>query len=559
MKNIPIGEVLKQYGYITEAQLSEALTFQKEHSNKRLGAILIELGFVTERQMLEALALRMDLKMVDLGTYPVNTEAVAKIPKPLALKYGLIAVELHGNRLSIVMSDPLNFYAVEDIRQITQMSLEIMVDVAQNIDRAIEYYYPEIEAKVTAQWASSKADALPSETLELTEDSEGDEAPVVQVLNRLLIRGHSINASDIHIEPFEEHVSVRMRMDGVITDYVTLAKSLHLSLIARVKILSNLDIAERRLPQDGHFRVTIEGVEINARVSIIPTIYGEKAVIRFLFARAIVDDAERFGFSVGDYEKFERMLTSPHGIIYITGPTGSGKTTTLYMVLERLANKLVNISTIEDPVERNIARVNQVQVNNVAGLTFERGLRALLRQDPDVIMVGETRDSETATISVRAAITGHLVLSTLHTNDAISSIVRLRDMGIPAYLVANSLVGLVAQRLMRKVCPHCGQTYAASLAEQQALGQDGPVELKRGPGCHLCSYTGYKGRMAVHEVVVIDKTIRRMITEDAPMDDIVAYVSQNQSFTSLRDSAREAALKGITSMEEYYKVAYYAD
>lgn len=344
MKNIPIGEVLKQYGYITEEQLEQALDYQKQHTEKRLGAILIEQGFVSERQMLEALSLRMDLKMVDLNTYQVDIAAVEKLPKALAQKYNLIAVTLQGNRLGIVMSDPLNFYAVEDVRQITQLSLQIMVDVKSNIERAIEYYYAEVDAKAAAKWASASVREV---EVESGEDAD-DDAPVVQVLNRLLLRGYSINASDIHIEPFEEHVSVRMRMDGVITDYVTLASSLHLSLIARIKILSGMDIAERRLPQDGHFRTTIEGVEMNARVSVIPTVFGEKAVIRFLFAKTSVDHAEQYGMNEENFAKFSHMLTSPHGIVYITGPTGSGKTTTLYMVLEQIARKMVKVLTIED-------------------------------------------------------------------------------------------------------------------------------------------------------------------------------------------------------------------
>ena len=406
--------------------------------------------------------------------------------------------------------------------------------------------------------ANASAQEIPEQALEPEEAAAGDDAPVVQMLNSLLVRGYSINASDIHIEPFETHVAVRMRVDGVITDYVTLSPTLHTSLIARIKILSNLDIAERRLPQDGHFRTMVNGLEMNTRVSLIPTVYGEKAVIRFLSNNAKIDNQSTFGMNREHYNAFRRMLDSPHGIVYITGPTGSGKTTTLYMVLEELSHRLVNISTIEDPVERNIARVNQVQVNNTAGLTFEVGLRSLLRQDPDVIMVGETRDSETASISIRAAITGHLVLSTLHTNDAISSIVRLRDMGVPSYLVANSLVGLVAQRLMRKVCPNCGQAYAPAPEEEAILGKN-PGKLYKGKGCHQCNNTGYKGRIAIHEVVLIDKAIRRMIVDEASMEDILAYVQKSQSFMSLRESALALVEQGISTVAEFQKVAYYSD
>lgn len=558
MKNIRIGDVLIQNGYITDEQLKQALAFQKEHPEKRLGAIILEQGLVSERQLLEALGARMDLMMFDLTASRVDPQAVEKIPRQIAEKYGLIAVAIEGNRLTVVMSDPLNFYAIEDVRQITQMSIEVQLDVHANIENAIDLYYAEIDARDAAKMANAAAEDTPANVLDVDEGAGGDDAPVVQMFNSLLVRAYSINASDIHIEPFETYVAVRMRVDGVITDYVTLSPTLHTSLIARIKILSNLDIAERRLPQDGHFRTMVNGIEMNTRVSLIPTVYGEKAVIRFLSTNAKIDHSTTFGMTSAHYETFKRMLDSPHGIVYITGPTGSGKTTTLYMVLETLSRKLVNISTIEDPVERNIARVNQVQVNNVAGLTFEAGLRSLLRQDPDIIMVGETRDSETASISIRAAITGHLVLSTLHTNDAISSIVRLRDMGVPSYLVANSLVGLVAQRLMRKICPHCKEEYDPA-PEQLALLGSKVRTVYRGRGCHKCNNTGYKGRISVHEMVLIDKTIRRMIVEDASMDEILSYVKETQQFVSLRDSARELVESGVSTLEEFQKIAYYSD
>ncbi len=559
MKNIPIGKTLVEYGYVTDQQVQTALDYQKSHTQLRLGGALIELGYITEKQMLEALASRMELKMADLPTYKVEMEAVGKLPKHIAQKYVLIAVGTEGGKLQVVMNDPLNFYAIEDVKQITQMHVEVLLDVTKNIENAIEYYYSEIDAKDAAKKANISADALIVEAADLTEDEgEGDEAPVVQVLNSLLVRGYSVNASDIHIEPFEKHVSVRLRVDGILTEYVTLARTLHSSLIARIKILANLDIAERRLPQDGHFKVTVSGIEMNARVSVIPTVYGEKVVIRFLSTNTLIDNSKFFGMSEQNFVKFRRILESPYGIIYITGPTGSGKTTTLYMVLESLANRTVNISTIEDPVERNIARVNQVQVNNMAGLTFEAGLRSLLRQDPDIIMVGETRDNETASISVRSAITGHLVLSTLHTNDALSSVVRLTDMGVPPYLVANSVVGLIAQRLMRKVCPNCAYEYEPTDAEKALLGKDIPI-LKKGKGCHMCHNTGYRGRIAVHEVVLIDKELRRMISSQTPVDDMLQYVRETQGFKSLRDCALELLEQGVSTTEEFGKIAYYAD
>ena len=485
MKNVRIGEVLKEHGYIDDQQLGQALEYQRQNKGKRLGGILMEMGFVTEQQMLDALGHRMELPVVDISGKTLDTEAVSLIPRQVAQKYNLIAVEEKDSILTVAMSDPLNFYAVEDVRQITQKTIGVVLDVSEHIKAAIDRYYSEIVTKQAFQ----KVDVvLPAEELAQLEPT-GDEAPIVQALNNLLVQGYRMGASDIHIEPFKKHIQVRMRVDGVITEIVKLAPALQLPLIARIKILSGMDIAERRLPQDGHFQIRLEDMEINTRVSIVPTVFGEKAVIRFLYTNVVVDQEQTYGMTEENFEKFQSMIASPHGIIYITGPTGSGKTTTLYMVLEQIAKKAVNVSTIEDPVERNLPQVNQMQVNNTAGLTFDVGLKALLRQDPDVIMVGETRDSETASISVRAAITGHQVFSTLHTNDAISSIVRLRDMGIPSYMVANSLVGLVAQRLMRKVCPHCGQAYPASPAELKALGLDigETAALKKGQGCSKCN------------------------------------------------------------------------
>ena len=556
MKNIPIGEVLKEYGYITEEQLQQALAAQKQNRSRRLGEILEDMGFVTERQKLEALGQRMGLPVVDLATYEVDTDAVAKIPKQLALRHGVIAVAQQGGHLVVATSDPLNFYGTEEVRQITGMPVDSLLAEKAPIDAAIAHYYAEIGAKLAAEQANKDVEPLPISPIEV-EEGEGD-APVVKLLASLLDRGYNSGASDIHVEPFEQQTSVRMRLDGVIVDFVTLSPAIHPSLITRIKILAGLDIAERRQPQDGHFRQKVDGQDVNIRVSIIPTIYGEKAVLRFLNQNTPIDRAGQFGMDDDNYQKFSQMLRSPHGIIYMTGPTGSGKTTTLYMILEQMAQRTLNISTIEDPVERDIFRINQRQVNTAAGLTFDAGLRALLRQDPDVIMVGETRDSETASISVRAAITGHLVFSTLHTNDALSAIVRLQDMGLPAYMVANSLVGIVAQRLVRKVCPHCAEEYAPDETERAALGVDLP-RLRRGKGCHICGHTGYKGRIAIHEVAVVDRQIRRMISAGAPMDDITQYARESQGMRTLRDSALQLVKNGVTTVDEFLKVTYYAD
>lgn len=553
-KNIPIGGVLKEYGYITEQQIQEALAYQKEHKGKRLGGVLMELGFITERQMLEAMGQKLELEVVDMGNVTVDGDCVGIIPQPLAQKYSVLAIGKNDNNLVIVTSDPMNFYGLEDIRQTIGMDLDLKLCEEYQIQRAIHFYYSEVDARRAAHSANTSVEGQAVEELEL-EEGEGD-TPIIKLLNSLIQRAYSTTASDIHIEPFEQQSLVRMRIDGTIVDYVTLQKALHNPLIARIKILSDLDIAERRIPQDGHFRIKVQEEFVNIRVSVIPTVFGEKAVLRLLASNAVIEHVGYYGMIEQDYKKFSKCLRSPNGIIYITGPTGSGKTTTLYMVLDELAKRQVNISTIEDPVEKNLPRVNQMQTNNMAGLTFEVGLRALLRQDPDVIMVGETRDSETASISIRAAITGHLVLSTLHTNNAAASIVRLIDMGMEPYMIASSVVGIVAQRLMRKVCPFCAAEDETTPEEQEFLGEH--IKVRRAKGCHRCNYTGYHGRIAVHEILLVDNQIKKMITSRASVEEIMAYAKENQGMETLAERGVQLVRDGITTVDELIKIAYYS-
>lgn len=554
-KNIRIGDVLLQAGYINQNELDEALEYQKNNKGIRLGEALIKLGFITEHQQLEALSARLGQRYVKIDRIMVQTEAVAMIPVQLAKKYHMLAVQYQDNNLTIVLNDPLDYYGIEDIRQTTGMNLEIWLTELLPLNQAIEYYYSEIEAKKAASSANEMARER-EQALEVNADDGDSDAPVIKLLDNLLARAFSMNASDIHIEPFEEKTSVRIRVDGQLLDYVVLQKSLHQNLIARVKILGQMDIAEKRLPQDGHFRTRIANRDVNIRTSVIPTVFGEKAVLRLLASGNMVADAETFGMNQAHFEQFSRMLEAPNGMIYITGPTGSGKTTTLYMALQKLSNRKVNIATIEDPVEWNIPRVNQCQVNAVAGLTFERGLRSLLRQDPDIIMVGETRDEETASISVRAAITGHLVFSTLHTNDAVSSIIRLIDMGVEPYMVANSLVGLVAQRLVRVVCPECGYWDGPTEQEKAFIGPK-IKRVRRAHGCNSCSHTGYVGRRAIHEILCVDNQMRRMITQKTPMDELRSYATHYLGMESLTDEALKLVADGITTVEELKKVAYY--
>lgn len=555
--NLRVGEILEERGYVNAEQIKEALAYQKDHRDKRVGQILIELHFVTEQQVLEALAERLELEIIDVASRQVDLEAVAMVDKELAEKNLFLPISVRNHTMVLVTNDPLNYFALEEVRQQTGCYLKICLSEEKPLRQAISYYFAEVGAKRAATEVNADFGTNDLEELDLAnlEDGQDAEAPIIHLLNSLIERALRSNASDIHIEPFERETKVRMRIDGVIMEYVTIQRNVHQPLIARIKIMGNMDIAERRLPQDGHFRVRTESGYVNIRVSMMPTVFGEKAVLRLLNSSVHLDYAQQFGMDDESYQRFLPMLNSNNGIIYITGPTGSGKSTTLYMILEHLSSRLLNISTIEDPVEKNVPDINQTQVNPVAGLTFESGLRALLRQDPDIIMVGETRDQETAGISVRAAITGHMVLSTLHTNDAASSIVRLEDMGVETYLIANSLIGIVAQRLMRKVCQDCAQEMETTIEEQKILGTH-VKKVKRGRGCARCSNTGYRGRIAVHEILVIDATLRRMISAHASQEEMIAYAREKQQMRTLRENGRKLVEKGITTPEELLKITY---
>ena len=554
--NLRIGDILVEKGYVTPEQMNQALAWQKEHRDKRVGQILMELGFVSESQVLDALASRLHLNIVDVAQLSVDLQAVGKVSREVCEKNLILPVSLQGHNMEIVTNDPLNYFALEEVRQQTGCHLEISLSEEEPLRKAISYYFAEVNARKAATQANVDFAVAAQDGIEIEDlESGDDEAPIIRLLNSLIERAIKTEASDIHIEPFETETKVRMRIDGVIMEYVTIQRNIHAPLIARIKILSNLDIAEKRIPQDGHFRVTLEGGSVNIRVSILPTVFGEKAVLRIMAATTHMDHADHFGMDDYSYNQFAPMLNHPNGIIYITGPTGSGKSTTLYMVLDYLSGRNVNISTIEDPVEKNLPGINQTQVNPVAGLTFDVGLRALMRQDPDIIMVGETRDGETAGTSVRAAITGHVVLSTLHTNDAVSSIVRLEDMGVETYLVANSLVGLVAQRLMRKVCPNCSTEMPTTEQERNFLGEDIKT-IRRGAGCSRCNHTGYSGRIAVHEIVAIDNQIRRMIINHSPVEEISAYAREHQHMRTLKESGLILVKEGKTTPEELLKISY---
>ena len=555
MQKLRIGEVLIEMGVLTDKQLEEVLKLQKQSTEKKkLGELLMDFGIITEEQMLEAMSAKLDMPVVDLSKIQIQPEAVQVIPEGLAREKVLVAYRKEGNTLFIATNDPLDFYAFEDIRQMSQFTIHIVIATKADILRVIEFYYKEQEMYRVANEINIEQEELQriAQNVE-TDNTVTENSPVVKLINSVLKYAYQNNASDIHIEPHENEIVIRMRKDGVLFPFLKLNKNILDSMNVRIKILSGLNIAEKRIPQDGHFTLMNDHHKLNFRVSFIPTVHGEKAVLRLLNSNAKIHALDTFGMTQENYEKMLKMMRYPHGIIYITGPTGSGKTSTLYMMLERLAKSQVNISTIEDPVEKNLEDINQMQINELSGLTFEVGLRALLRQDPDIIMVGETRDVETATISARAAITGHLVLSTLHTNDAISTIVRLQDMGLENYMIANALVGSVSQRLLRVICPKCKKKVPVSVADrvEYGLGQD---EVYIGSGCPHCDHTGYKGRIAIHEVMMMDDEIKQMIVQGKDVKDIYLHLKNTQGYKTLKQQAVELVKEGVTTIEEMRRI-----
>lgn len=554
--SIKLGDVLISAGYITPEQVDQAVQVQKEEgSKKRLGEVLQDLGYIEEKEMLQALAVRVGCPFIDMNQQAVDPAAIQLVPRRIAEGNLIIPLSTSEDKIYIAINDPLNFKGIKEVREITGLYPMISLAEKVKLENAIDLHYSDYSAKEFVIEANKSVAKTVHEIESLEEETES-EAMVVKLLNSLLVRGYTTKCSDIHIEPYEKETRIRIRVDGTLLDYTKLEPALHPNVVARIKIISRMDIAEKRIPQDGHFKIKIEDMIINARVSTIPTVFGEKVVIRYLDTNAEISKEDTFGMNKDHYQMVQEMLRSPHGIIYVTGPTGSGKTTTLYMMMERLLKRHVNISTIEDPVERTIYGLNQTQANVTSGLTFGAGLRSLLRQDPDIIMVGETRDTETASISVRAAITGHLVLSTLHTNDAISAIVRLEDMGVERYLLSSAIVGVIAQRLMRKICPECRTEYDPTPSEQLILEGKGFGTLYTGAGCKKCNDTGYIGRVGVHEIVKVDPGVKRMILNENSMEDIVTYLKEKQGFQPLEAHARALVNSGVTTLEEYFKVQY---
>ncbi|MBQ8791599.1 MAG: Flp pilus assembly complex ATPase component TadA [Ruminiclostridium sp.] len=563
MKNVPIGQILLENGFLVQEQLDSALAKQREMQAEtpgiKLGDVLLDLGYVSETQLAHALSIRLKVPFIDLTTTKIDIEAVKKIPEAIAKKNCCVAFQMSDTRLTVATDDPINFYIFEELKVISGMEIHAMLATRTAINETINKAYSQ-------QTVSNVMDNLNREytgeemSAEDVESGERvDNAPIVKLVNTIVETSYRMDASDIHIEPFKDRTRIRLRCDGELVEQMNVKPAVHNSLITRIKILGGMNIAEKRIPLDGRFGMVIDGTQQDVRVSTIPTVYGEKCVIRLL----ATDSGEmrkvtELGMTMHNYEMFKQIIRCPHGVMLVTGPTGSGKSTTLYATLGELSKPNVNIVTVEDPCEKKIDGINQVQINAKAGMTFAAALRSILRQDPDIIMVGEIRDGETADIAIRAAITGHLVLSTLHTNDAAGTIIRLIDMGVAPYMVASSLVGIIAQRLVKLLCPDCKEeVLLTDPADLRLVGRTEPVKIYKHHygGCRTCHNSGYKGRTAIHEIIVTTNDIKELISKGATTEEIGAQAEKNGT-KLLRSNVTEMVLAGKTTMDELVKATY---
>lgn len=560
-----IGEILVELGYLTQEQLNKALEVvqatksSRDHSRELIGKVLINMGLISEEQLAQAIAQQWNIPFVNLDNTNLSLEIARTVPEDVCRRYKLIPVGKDGERLFIAMADPLDVYAIDHVRLITGFVVEPRVTTESSIQAAIDKIFG-VEKSVKE--ALEQIDDLPGvqappeEEIAVEELREiADQAPIVRLVNLIITQAVRERATDIHIEPRKSDIAVRYRVDGLLHNARLVPKHLHPAITSRIKIMSGMNIAERRIPQDGRIPLNVDGKEIDLRVSTLPTIFGEKVVMRILDKSSTLLSLSQLGFQHEAQVVFEKIINQPYGMILITGPTGSGKTTTLYAVLRQLNSPEKNLITVEDPVEYQLTGVNQVQINPRANLTFANSLRSILRQDPDIIMVGEIRDSETAEIAINAALTGHLVLSTLHTNDAPSAITRLVDMGIEPFLIASSLIGVTAQRLVRKICLHCKVEYTPHIDSLSFLDLEMPknVKLYRGQGCDKCQGKGYMGRTALQEVMVVDESIKTLILERASSSIIKEQARKNGMRTLLEDGWAKA-LEGITTVEEVLRV-----
>lgn len=552
-----LGDLLISAGVIRPEQLNDALAIQKK-TRERLGDVLINNGIITEQQLIEALQMQLGVDFVDLTAVSIPLELARFVPRSIAKKYCVVPVKLQKDELYVAMSDPLNFEAQEEVKSASHKQVVPMIATRRAVEQAIATLYGNegtaraIE-EMKREAGSNQADIVPVQ-MSKAMDNGAAEAPTIRFVNSVIERAITERASDIHLEPQEGEMVVRMRIDGVLRRIFTVPANLQATVIARLKIMGGMNIAERKIPQDGRAMVTAKDKEIDLRISSIPTIYGEKIVLRLLDKSSGHINRKTIGLEGEDEKKYDRLLKSSSGVILIVGPTGSGKSTTMCAMIQELCSEQTNIMTLEDPVEYNIPGTNQCQINEKTGMTFAAGLRSILRQDPDVISVGEIRDGETASIAVRAAITGHLVISTLHTNDAVSTISRLVDIGVEPYMISSALRGVVSQRLVRKICPHCRKAYTPTEEEKRMVGipENEDVTFYKGEGCQECGRTGYRGRRGVFEILTLDAALRREVANNASSEELTKTALEN-GFVTMKDNCRRLVLEGVTTVAEAAK------
>ncbi|UCD93741.1 MAG: Flp pilus assembly complex ATPase component TadA [Candidatus Zixiibacteriota bacterium] len=551
-----IGDILIEKGLISREQLAEALKKQ-DTSGHKVGQILVENGLITEDQLIQTMSERLEIPKISLESIVIDPLVVGLIPVEVARRYCLIPVFRIGNVLTVAMADPLNIIAIEELKYLTKCDIKRVITSRSKINAAIDQYYSVADSLsgVIGTYSGSQVESRGGREPRGLSIQE-DEAPVVKLVNLLISQAVKAKASDVHIEPDEGQVRVRYRVNGVMKEEASPPKKLQSEIVSRIKVAANMDVSEKRLPQDGRLLVTVDDADIDLRVSTLPTIHGEKVVIRILDRRVISMSLDELGFSGGMLESWKKLIQIKEGLILCTGPTSSGKTTTLYSVLRTINSVEKNIITIEDPVEYSLPLINQVQTNEKAGLTFASSLRSILRQNPDIIMIGEIRDSETAIMAIRSALTGHLVLSTMHTNDAPSGIVRLIDMGIEKYLVASALKGILAQRLVRTNCPHCLEKYRPQemhLRLANLLDSGEEIQFMRGAGCTRCRMTGYVGQTGIFEQVTVDDTMAEMILNNAGDHQIRNY-ALTREYKPLFEAGLENVRKGEVCLEELLRV-----
>ena len=552
-----LGDLLISAGVIRPEQLNDALAIQKK-TRERLGDVLINNGIITEQQLIEALQMQLGVDFVDLTAVSIPLELARFVPRSIAKKYCVVPVKLQKDELYVAMSDPLNFEAQEEIKSASHKQVVPMIATRRAVEQAIATLYGNegtaraIE-EMKREAGSNQADIVPVQMSKAVDNGVA-EAPTIRFVNSVIERAITERASDIHLEPQEGEMVVRMRIDGVLRRIFTVPANLQATVIARLKIMGGMNIAERKIPQDGRAMVTAKDKEIDLRISSIPTIYGEKIVLRLLDKSSGHINRKTIGLEGEDEKKYDRLLKNSSGVILIVGPTGSGKSTTMCAMIQELCNEQTNIMTLEDPVEYNIPGANQCQINEKTGMTFAAGLRSILRQDPDVISVGEIRDGETASIAVRAAITGHLVISTLHTNDAVSTISRLVDIGVEPYMISSALRGVVSQRLVRKICPQCRKAYTPTEEEKRMVGiaENEDVTFYKGEGCQECGRTGYRGRRGVFEILTLDAALRREVANNASSEELTKTALEN-GFVTMKDNCRRLVLEGVTTVAEAAK------